>query len=81
MTVKKTALALAALFVLSGGAMAAQSAKTKTKPAPACTQTTTNVDCVATGSVETPNTNAAPATTKGPRIGIDINPWIMPSTF
>lgn len=76
---KKTALALAALLVLSGSAMAAQPTKAKTKPAPNCQQQTTNLDCAATGSVEKPNT--APATTSGPKLGIDINPWIMPSAF
>ncbi|KQZ97857.1 hypothetical protein ASD64_16475 [Mesorhizobium sp. Root157] len=76
---KKTALALAALLILPSGAMAAQSAsKSKAKPAPACTQTTTNLDCATTGTVERPNTAVSAGK---PKVGIDVNPWIMPSAF
>jgi hypothetical protein len=79
MTVKNTAHALAALFALSGGAMAAQSTKAKTKPAPTCTQATTELDCAPTGSLEKVTKPAT--TTTQPKLGIDVNPWIMPGSF
>jgi hypothetical protein len=78
---KTPALALAALVALSGAAFAGETAKKAPAPA-ACVETTLKgkIDCTATGSVEKP-ADSAKAATKGPRLGIDINPWIMPSTF
>jgi hypothetical protein len=78
---KKTALALAALVALSGAAFAGETHKTATTPG-ACIETTLKgkIDCTATGSVEKPD-DSGKAATKGPRLGIDINPWIMPPTF
>jgi hypothetical protein len=79
-TMKTTALAFAALVALSGAAFAGEAAKTSTAPA-ACTQALkAKVDCTATGSVEKAQ-NTGKADAKGPRLGIDVNPWIMPSTF
>jgi hypothetical protein len=79
---KTTALAFAALVALSGAAFAGEAAKTSTAPA-ACTQALkAKVDCTATGSVEKASpVESGKADAKGPRLGIDVNPWIMPSTF
>ena len=81
---KKTALALATLVALSGAAFAGETAnKTTTAPA-ACVETRlkAKVDCAATGSVEKASpAQSGKADAKGPRLGIDVNPWIMPSTF
>lgn len=78
---KKTALALATLVALSGAALAGESHKTGAAPA-ICADTTLKgkVDCTATGSVEKP-ADSGKAATKSPRLGIDINPWIIPGTF
>jgi hypothetical protein len=78
---KKTALALATLVALSGAAFAGESHKTGAAPA-ACAETTlkAKIDCTATGSVEKP-ADSGKADAKRPRLGIDVNPWIMPSTF
>jgi hypothetical protein len=78
---KKTALALATLVALSGAAFAGESHKAGAAPA-ACADTTlkAGIDCTATGSVEKP-ADSGKAAAKGPRLGIDINPWIMPGTF
>lgn len=78
---KKTVLALASVLAFSGAAFACA----KQPLAAACTHTNANVklDCGATGSVEKAGaaTKAGSAEGKGPRLGIDVNPWIMPSTF
>lgn len=78
----KTILALAAVLAFSGAAFADQ--PSKQAPA-ACVETRTSVklDCGATGSVEKTGTatKTGAADSKGPRLGIDINPWIVPSTF
>ncbi|PTE09978.1 DUF680 domain-containing protein [Mesorhizobium helmanticense] len=82
---KKPILTLAALLVFSGAAFAGSSQPAKQAPAAACIHTNANVklDCVATGSVE--KTGAATKTGsvdgKGQKLGIDVNPWIVPSTF
>jgi hypothetical protein len=80
-TMKKTVLALAALVALSGAAFAGETSKQAPAPA-ACAETTlkAKLDCTATGSVEKP-TDPGKAATKGPRLGVDINPWIMPGAF
>ncbi|MEP6564519.1 MAG: DUF680 domain-containing protein [Mesorhizobium sp.] len=73
---KKTILTLAAVLAFSGAAFAGTS-----QPSTAvCVDTKTNVklDCSATGSVEKSD---AKADSKGPRLGIEINPWIVPSSF
>ncbi|MDX8447127.1 DUF680 domain-containing protein [Mesorhizobium captivum] len=75
---KKTILALATVLAFSGAAFAGANQPAKHAPA-ACAQTHTNVtlDCTATGSVE--KTDAANTqTTKGPRLGMDVNPWFVP---
>ena len=82
---KKALLTLAAVLALSGSAFAAGATQpVKHPPAATCVDTKTNVklDCASTGSVEkkkgsTENT----ADGKGPRLGISINPWIVPSAF
>ncbi|RUU13198.1 DUF680 domain-containing protein [Mesorhizobium sp. USDA-HM6] len=75
---KKTILALAAVLAFSGAAFAGASQPAKHAPA-ACAQTHTNVtlDCTATGSVEKADASKT-QTTKGPRLGMDVNPWFVP---
>jgi hypothetical protein len=80
---KNTALALAALLALSGSAFAGEAAKANAAPA-ACAETTlkAKLDCKATGSIEKARPHAASVKADAkPRLGIDIDPWIMPSTF
>lgn len=75
----KILLALATVLAVSGSAFAATSNHSaKQAPAATCVDTTTNakLDCSVTGSVEKPDAKA-----KGPRLGIEIDPWIVPSTF
>ncbi|CAN7376969.1 DUF680 domain-containing protein [Mesorhizobium amorphae] len=79
---KKTILTLAAVLAFSGAAFAGSTQPTKQAPVTACVHAKTNVklDCGTTGSVE--KTGAAKTdAAKGPRLGIEINPWIVPSTF
>lgn len=74
---KRTILALAAVLAFSGAAFAG--ATQPAKHVTACAETHSNVklDCTATGSVE--KTDAANTqTTKGPRLGMDVNPWFVP---
>ena len=77
---KKTILILAAVLAFSGAAFAGTSQPSKHVAAAVCVDTKTNVklDCSATGSVEKSD---AKADSKGPRLGIEINPWIVPSSF
>jgi hypothetical protein len=75
----KTLLALAAVLALSGSAFAAgDNHSPKQAPAATCINTTTHakLDYGVTGSVEKSDVKA-----KGPRVGIEIDPWIVPSTF
>lgn len=80
---KKSAFALAALVAFSGSALAGEAAKGKHAPAaPACVEKTVKLDCAPTGSVARPAPAQETGTAgKGPRLGIDIDPWIMPNTF
>ncbi|MGO4638404.1 DUF680 domain-containing protein [Mesorhizobium sp. 2RAF45] len=81
---KKTLLALAAVVALSGSVFAAGTTQpVKHLPAATCVDTKTNVklDCASTGSVEKKGTAENTAEGKGPRLGISINPWILPSAF
>ncbi|BCH00080.1 DUF680 domain-containing protein [Mesorhizobium loti] len=81
---KKTLLALAAVVALSGSAFAAGTTRpVKHLPAATCVDTKTNVklDCASTGSVEKKGTAENTAEGKGLRLGISINPWILPSAF
>ncbi|CCV16139.1 DUF680 domain-containing protein [Mesorhizobium sp. STM 4661] len=82
---KKTVLTLAAVLAFSGAAFAGTSQPAKQTPAAACIHTNANVklDCGATGSVEKTGvaTKTGSVDGKGPKLGIDINPWIVPSTF
>lgn len=82
---KKTVLALAAVLAFSGGAFAGTSQPAKQAPAAACIHTNANVklDCGVTGSVEKAGTTNKTGSVdgKGPKLGIDVNPWIVPSTF
>ncbi|TIT05091.1 MAG: DUF680 domain-containing protein [Mesorhizobium sp.] len=75
---KKTIFALVAVLAFSSAAFAGQS-----KPAAACADTNAKLDCGATGSVEEtgPATHKGSTENKDPRLGIDIDPWIVPSTF
>jgi hypothetical protein len=75
----KTLLALATVLALSGSAFAgSNTVAPKQAPAATCVDTKTHakLDCSVTGSVEKSDVKA-----KGPRLGIEINPWIVPSTF
>ncbi|MBZ9761953.1 DUF680 domain-containing protein [Mesorhizobium sp. CA8] len=77
---KKMILALATVLAFSGAAFAGAGHPAKQAPAAAaCPQANTNVvlDCTATGSVEKGDA-AKTQTTKGPRLGIDVNPWFVP---
>ncbi|TGQ71113.1 MAG: DUF680 domain-containing protein [Mesorhizobium sp.] len=79
---KKTLLTLAAVVALSGSAFAASATHpVKHAPAAACVDTKTNVklDCASTGSVEKQASTEKSA--ENPRLGISINPWIVPSAF
>lgn len=76
---QKTLLTLAAVLALSGSAFAASATQSvKQAPSTICVDARTHVklDCSATGSIEKTTSSAE---SKGPRIGIDINPWIVPS--
>ncbi|CAH2395574.1 DUF680 domain-containing protein [Mesorhizobium ventifaucium] len=78
----KTTIFVLLAVLFSGAAFAGQSQPGK-QAAAACTDTSIKLDCGATGSVE----KAGGATHKGstenkePRLGIDIDPWIVPSAF
>lgn len=81
---KKALLTLTAVLALSGSAFAANTAHpVKHVPAATCIDTRTNVklDCASTGSVEKKGSSENTAEGKGPRLGISINPWIVPSAF
>lgn len=80
---KKTILAIAAVLAFSGVAFAGQSQPGEQAPAAACANTDINLDCGATGSVEKSGSATRNGSTenKDPRLGIDIDPWIVPSTF
>ncbi|MER8484494.1 DUF680 domain-containing protein [Mesorhizobium sp. M1322] len=75
--------ALAAVLAFSGAAFAGQNQPGKQAPAAACADTNIELDCGATGSVEKSGSATRNGSTenKGPRLGIDIDPWIVPSTF
>lgn len=81
---KKTLLTLATVLALSGSAFAANTTHpVKHVPAATCVDTRTNVklDCASTGSVEKQGATESTVDSKGPRLGISINPWIVPSAF
>ncbi|RWM86766.1 MAG: DUF680 domain-containing protein [Mesorhizobium sp.] len=80
---KKTILAIAAVLAFSGAAYAGQSQAGKQVPATACADTSIKLDCGATGSVEKAGgaTHKGSTENKDPRLGIDIDPWIVPSAF
>lgn len=83
---KKTVLAIAALAAFTGAAFAGEPVQAKQPTA--CIQTTAKqadvkLDCVSTGSVAATHSavNPGSAEAKTPRLGIKVNPWIMPSSF
>ncbi|SJM34916.1 DUF680 domain-containing protein [Mesorhizobium delmotii] len=78
---KKPIFALVAVLAFSGAAFAGESQPGK--QAAACADTNIELDCSATGSVEKSGSATRNGSTenKDPRLGIDINPWIVPSTF
>ncbi|MBZ9809759.1 DUF680 domain-containing protein [Mesorhizobium sp. BR1-1-9] len=81
---KKTLLTLAAVLALSGSALAANTTHpVKHVPAATCVDTKANVklDCGSTGSLEKKGVTENSAEGKRPRLGISINPWIVPSAF
>ena len=73
---KKTILTLAAVLAFSGAAFAGSNQPVKHAPA-ACAQANVVLDCTATGSVEKADATKN-ETAKGPRLGIDVNPWFVP---
>jgi hypothetical protein len=79
---KKTILALVAVLAFSGAALAGQAQPGKQAPV-ACAVTNVKLDCGATGSVEKAGSATRDSSTenKDPRLGIDVDPWIVPSTF
>lgn len=79
---KKTLLTLAAVLALSGSAFAANTTHpVKHLPAATCVDNNVKLDCASTGSVEKKRATENTAEGKGPRLGISINPWIVPSAF
>ncbi|RWM76563.1 MAG: DUF680 domain-containing protein [Mesorhizobium sp.] len=78
---RKPIFALVAVLAFSGAAFAGQSQPGK--QAAACADANIELDCGATGSVEKSGSATRNGSTenKGPRLGIDIDPWIVPSTF
>jgi predicted lipoprotein with Yx(FWY)xxD motif len=81
---KNTLLTLAAVLALSGSAFAAGSTHpVKQAHNPVCVDAKTHVklDCASTGSVEKESATQKPADGHDPRLGISIDPWILPSTF
>lgn len=82
---RRTILALAALAATSGFAMAKDTHVSKPHAHAVCSQTMTKqkLDCGTTGSISR-DRHGGPVTTNStgrtePRLGIDINPWIVPS--
>ncbi|MFE0017957.1 DUF680 domain-containing protein [Mesorhizobium sp. NPDC059054] len=70
---KTTALALAALVALSGTAFAGETVKTHAPATHAQTTVKGKLDYASTGSIkQDKNTN-------GPRLGVDVSPWTMPT--
>ncbi|MFA6154605.1 DUF680 domain-containing protein [Mesorhizobium sp.] len=81
---KNTLLTLAAVLALSGPAFAAGSTHpVKQQHNPVCVDTKTHVklDCASTGSIEKKSSAEKPADGKDPRLGISIDPWILPNAF
>ncbi|TPL92325.1 DUF680 domain-containing protein [Mesorhizobium sp. B2-3-12] len=80
---KKTLLTLAGVLALSGSAFAANTTHAVKHVPAACVDTRTNVklDCASTGSVDKKASTEATTEGKGPRLGITVNPWIMPSAY
>ncbi|MER9440475.1 DUF680 domain-containing protein [Mesorhizobium sp. M0340] len=78
---KKAILMLAALLALSGAAFAGSSQPAKQEAACIDTKADVKLDCAPTGSLEKADAAAHKAGSKGPRLGIGIDPWIVPSSF
>ncbi|MBZ9677467.1 DUF680 domain-containing protein [Mesorhizobium sp. ES1-1] len=80
---KYTLLTLAAVLALSSSAFAANSTHPVKEHTPICVDAKTHVelDCAPTGSLKKERAVQRPAESKEPRLGISIDPWILPSTF
>ncbi len=82
---KKTVLTIAAVLALTGAAFAGTTQPAKQAQAAACVETKAKVklDCSVTGSLDKQGATTGTRSTEGngPRLGISVNPWIMPSTF
>lgn len=78
---KRTVLALATVLAATGFAMAKDVQTSKPHTPTACTQTLKGekLDCASTGSVDRGPATTGSLNAQKPRIGIDIDPWIMPS--
>lgn len=79
---KRTALALAAVIAATGLATAKDAHVSKPHAPAACIETSQKLDCGTTASISR-DPNGAPVTTSAtkaqPRLGIDVNPWIVPT--
>jgi hypothetical protein len=83
---KKLMITLAAAMALSSSAMASEMhkpASTATGQASVCAAATgAKLDCTSTKSISKVEPAANNATSpKNPRLGINIDPWIAPTTF
>lgn len=70
---KTTALALAALVALSGAAFAGETVKTHAPATHVETTVKGKLDYASTGSIEQDKAS------NGPRLGVDVSPWILPT--
>lgn len=80
---RRTTVALVAVLASASAAFAGSAHTPKTQaPAVACIDAKTGVklDCGSTGSLQKA-TDTSAATGKGPRLGIDVNPWFVPGAF
>ncbi|MEJ6782271.1 DUF680 domain-containing protein [Aminobacter sp. Piv2-1] len=78
---RRTVLALAAMLAATG-MVTAKDARTPKPQAPAaCSDKGQKLDCTPTGSIKDrgPQTTNSIDAPQKPRMGIDINPWIVPT--
>ncbi|MEO5326357.1 DUF680 domain-containing protein [Mesorhizobium sp. CC13] len=78
---RRTVLALAAMLAATG-MVTAKDARTPRPQAPAaCSDNGQKLDCTPTGSIKDrgPHTTDSISAPQTPRMGIDVNPWIVPT--
>lgn len=82
---KTPIITLAVILAFAGAAFAGTTQPAKHTKTAACVETKGNVklDCGVTGSLDKQSATTRTRSTegKGPRLGISINPWIMPGNF